>query len=232
MWKWIRRHKNTIVVSIALLFHISGAIGMFTSSRDWFIRLTPLNLLLMMALLLWTQNGISKGFIAFFCICFITGMGVETIGVHTGWLFGQYEYGTVLGVRWNGVPLLIGVNWFIMVYCAGINMSKTIRNWHQANKGEKRPWMSEVQQRIIAFIDGALIVTVFDWIMEPVAVKLGFWTWLGNGQIPFYNYLCWFLVTALLLQVFLWLPFKKENVFAENLLIIQFLFFASLRTFL
>ena len=34
-------------------------------------------------------------------------------------------------------------------------------------------------------VDGATLAVAFDWLMEPVAVNLGYWTWHGNGEIPF-----------------------------------------------
>jgi putative membrane protein len=79
-------------------------------------------------------------------------------------------------------------------------------------------------------VDGALLATVFDWIMEPVAVKLGFWTWLGTGEIPLWNYVCWFGISALLMAVFQACSFPKRNLFAVHLLIIQTLFFLILRS--
>ena len=33
-------------------------------------------------------------------------------------------------------------------------------------------------------IDGATLAVFFDWLMEPVAVKLGYWTWNGDGIDP------------------------------------------------
>jgi putative membrane protein len=77
-----------------------------------------------------------------------------------------------------------------------------------------------------------MLATFFDMILEPVAVKLGYWKWLGNGSIPATNYLCWFLISALLITVFRLLRFSKHNQFAVHLLIIEMLFFAALRTFL
>lgn len=81
-------------------------------------------------------------------------------------------------------------------------------------------------------IDGATLAVMFDWLMEPVAVKLGYWQWLGNGEIPFYNYICWFVISVLLLIVFQFSQFPKQNKFAVNLLLIQAMFFLLLRTFL
>lgn len=81
-------------------------------------------------------------------------------------------------------------------------------------------------------MDGATLAVVFDWLIEPVAVKLGYWTWLGNGQIPMFNYISWFVISMLLLLIFHVLPFQKQNKFAVNLLLIQAMFFLLLRTFL
>ena len=73
---------------------------------------------------------------------------------------------------------------------------------------------------------------VFDWLMEPVAVKLGYWVWQGDGSIPMLNYICWFLISLLLLAVFHFAKFNKQNKFAVNLLLTQLMFFLLLRTFL
>ena len=87
--------------------------------------------------------------------------------------------------------------------------------------------------QLISFItDGALLATLFDFIIEPVAVKLGYWHWLDDGAIPFYNYTCWFFISIILLTVFRLLPFDKNNRLAVHLFIIQVLFFLLLRVFL
>jgi putative membrane protein len=80
-------------------------------------------------------------------------------------------------------------------------------------------------------IDASFLVFMFDWIMEPVAVKLGYWQW-ENNTIPLYNYLSWIIISAGLLTVFRKLNRDKHNVFAVHLFIIQLLFFVVLRTFL
>ena len=79
-------------------------------------------------------------------------------------------------------------------------------------------------------LDGALLAVLFDWLMEPVAVKLGYWIW--EGDIPFYNYFCWFVISSLLLWIFDKSRFEKRNKFAVHLLLIQSMFFLLLRTFL
>jgi putative membrane protein len=80
-------------------------------------------------------------------------------------------------------------------------------------------------------VDGALLATFFDWIMEPVAMKLGFWQWT-NDEIPFFNYTSWFVISFLLLAIFRRFFYVKANHFGVHLFIIQALFFMALRTFL
>ena len=62
--------KNTIqaiALFMALLFHISGLIGiLFTQYKDWFIANTYINLLLMAALIIVTHPLKNKGFFIFF----------------------------------------------------------------------------------------------------------------------------------------------------------------------
>lgn len=163
-------------------------------------------------------------------ICLLTGIAVEVIGVNTGWLFGQYAYGTVLGYQWKGVPLLIGVNWFIAIYCCGVTIHTFLRKLIGA-MGEGVGEHKKIQALSVV-IDGATLAVVFDWIIEPVATKLGFWTWGGSGAIPTFNYVCWFGISLLLLTCFYFFNFGKSNKFAVHLLLIQILFFLLLRTFL
>jgi uncharacterized membrane protein len=38
----------------------------------------------------------------------------------------------------------------------------------------------------------ALLMVIFDWCMEPAAMKLGYWTW-RDGNLLLRNYLAWFI---------------------------------------
>ena len=184
----------------------------------------------MAALLVWNQHGKNVSFFLFFMLAFITGMATEMIGVHTGWLFGEYQYGQVLGPKINGVPWLIGLNWFVVVFCSGSVMLQ-MQDWFK-RKLEKQDFpMTTGIAALSLVIDGAMVAVFFDWIMEPVAMKLGFWQW-QNSEVPFYNYLCWFVISALLLLAYRLFSFSKPNHFAVHLFIIQALFFLVLRTFL
>ncbi len=223
--------KIEIATAIAVLFHIIGLVGLLFFDKTFFLQSTSINLLLMFALLLWTQHEKNIYFFLFLIVCFCVGIAVEIIGINTKILFGDYTYGNVLGYKVQHVPLLIGVNWFIIIYCCGISIHTLLMkaiNSISADTGKK----PMVLKALSVIIDGATLAVLFDWMMEPVAVKLGYWTWNGDGSIPFYNYICWFLVSILLLVAFHFAKFNKQNKFAVNLLLIQLMFFLLLRTFL
>ena len=220
--------KYQIATFLAILFHAIGLTGILFFDRNFFIHSTPFNLLLMFVLLLWTQVKANSWFWIFLAACFITGVAVEMIGVNTGLLFGDYKYGDVLGKQLKQVPLLIGINWFIIIYCCGVSvhtlLMRIVQNMPAANGG------SATLKVLAVIVDGATLAVFFDWLMEPVAVKLDYWHW--NGPIPVYNYICWFFVSVLLLLVFQVCKFEKRNKFAVNLLLIQVMFFLVLRTFM
>ena len=223
--------KYQIATFLAILFHLVGLIGILFFDNPFFIESTPFNLLLSGALLVWTQEEKNKYFYFFVLLTFAVGFTVEVIGVNTGFLFGNYSYRKVLGFHWQKVPLVIGVNWFIVIYCCGISMYSLLTRVIK-KVAEKTQAPPQVLKAISVITDGAILAVLFDWIIEPVAIKLGFWQWQGNGDIPLYNYVCWITISALLLTAFHFLKFNKQNKFAINLLLIQVMFFLLLRTFL
>ncbi len=222
--------KYQIATFIAILFHTIGLIGLLSFNSSFILQSTPFNLLLSGSLLVWTQNEKNRYFYFFIAVSFVVGFSAEAIGVNTGLLFGNYSYGKALGFQWQKVPLVIGVNWFIVLYCSGISihtlLTKVIK---QVSIKTMAP--PPVLKAISVIADGATLAVLFDWLMEPVAIKLGFWQWADN-DIPVYNYICWITISALLLTVFHFCKFNKQNKFAVNLLLIQVMFFLLLRTFL
>lgn len=225
------KSKNNIATAIAILFHATGLLGIIVGNTSFFAQLTTMNMLLMFVLILYTHGVDHWSFYFFILLCVVTGYLVEYTGVHTGLLFGDYEYGNTLGIKYKGIPLIIGINWFIIVYCCGVSIYTLTAVVKKRLLPEQR---STYDKWSIAslLIDGALLATFFDWIMEPVAVQLHFWKWNTDGEIPILNYITWFVVSCCLLAVFAIGKFKKANKFAIHLLLIEVMFFLLLRTFI
>ena len=218
-----------MATAIAVLFHTIGFVGIVFFKSNFILQSTPVNLLLMFGLLIWTQQNKNYFFWLFLLIAVATGIAVEIIGVNTKLLFGDYSYGDVLGYKIKNVPLIIGINWFVIIYCCGVSIHTLLVKAIDkvAVDTATKPMALKA---LSVIVDGATLAVFFDWLMEPVAVQLGYWKWAGD--IPFYNYLCWFLVSMILLTAFHFFKFNKQNKFAIHLLMIQVMFFLLLRTFL
>ena len=223
-----RSHQFVWSVVAALVVHIAGLIGMVWGDPAWFASKTPMNLLLMFGLLILNQPRRDSGFYLFLILGFATGMFTEMIGVQTGILFGQYAYGSVLGPSWKGVPFLIGLNWFVTVFIAA-GMARLA--FERLSPRGASPLDNGLVKFLLLPLAGAAIATAFDWIMEPAAVSLGFWTWAGDGSIPMLNYICWFAISWLLLTAGMFLRIDVRNRFSVPLLLIQSAFFLLLRLF-
>ena len=200
-------------IFLALLVHIAGAIGIAFFNREFFISYTAGNLLIMFVLLMWNEAELNLVLLKAFVFAFLTGLITEIIGVNTGLLFGSYHYGEVFGEKLMGVPFLIGLNWFCIVYASFqvVLMSK---------------WVSRLNTVGVAVLTAGL-ATIFDWIMEPVAIDLGFWKW-HTAEIPFLNYACWFGISFIVALFFHKTGVRKTNPFAIYLFFTQLLFFVFL----
>lgn len=222
--------KNRFFWSIffLLLIHVSGAIGMVFYDKEIFASMTPYNLMLMFLILLGNEKTISINFIIALILGSVTGFFAEFLGINYGILFGEYTYGNILGIKWFGVPLLISLNWFSIVYCSFVTSGQLLKSTNKK--------FGEGNKKLIPFfflnaLCTAVLTTSFDWLMEPVAVQLNFWSW-ENGDIPLFNYLCWFAVSFMISWSFSSLKISVVNPFSKWLLAVQAVFFLFLRIFL
>ncbi|WP_224999841.1 carotenoid biosynthesis protein [Cesiribacter sp. SM1] len=193
--------------------YAAGVVGLLLpQSRQLFQLLTPFHLLLTASILFWFHKGWSRQFILFCLVAFGVGYGVEVAGVHTGKIFGEYRYGGAFGFKIFEVPLLIGLNWLVLVYIAGVICAPL-------------KWPAWARAGIAA----ALLIGL-DVLMEPVSGTFDFWYW-ANDKIPLQNFVAWFATAYLLLLLFYLLPLQRQNRMALPLYIMQLLFFVSLLLF-
>lgn len=169
--------NEKILVLFISIFYLVGAIGLsIPTTKDLFLDLSPYHLLLNLIVLILARKNTSNTFLLFSFLVFFLGMLIEIIGVHSGILFGEYAYGSVLGIKFMGVPLIIGVNWLVLVICCST-------------------WMMELKTSVwVKTALSAALMTALDILIEPIAVRFEYWTWQG-GEIPVYNYICWFALS-------------------------------------
>ncbi|RYU90584.1 carotenoid biosynthesis protein [Mucilaginibacter terrigena] len=198
-------------IIIIVLFHVVGLVGLsIPATRPLFLQIVPFHLLLMLVVITLGHEKQDNRFGKFILSVFLLGFIAEWVGVHTGVLFGNYAYGKTLGLKLFDIPLMIGVNWFLLVYAVGVTMQR-----------------SRLKSPFFRVITGAAILVTLDLLIEPVAVKFDYWQWL-DGIIPLKNYICWFLLSVLMLGIFEWFKFKKQGKAAVVLLITEFVFFGAL----
>lgn len=202
---------NKQAVSTILIFHLAGLVGLILPfTRPLFLYIVPFHLLLMLAVIGLNHKAIDGRFIVFVFVTFILGLIAEWIGIHTHLLFGDYSYGNTLGFKLSGVPLIIGCNWFMLIYSAGVFMQR-----------------SRLKNFLIRALIGAFLLVLLDVLIEPIAIHLDYWHW-ANSIIPLKNYICWFGVSFLMLLLFEAFRFKQQSVVAIVFLLTQFVFFGLL----
>lgn len=199
--------KGAIGLLIAL--HVVGIIGMLSPLREYFLVLTPFNLLISLAILIYFHEEKSRKFYFIMAVIMIAGFIIEIIGVNTGWPFGVYEYGDPLGPKLLGTPFMIGVNWFILSYCGAMLFKKVTK--------------SMLANAVLA----GLSITAFDMILEPVAIHLNFWTWSAES-VPIQNYITWAICISLFAYLIYKIESRLKNPISNWVLAVQVIFFAGL----
>ena len=200
--------KINLSLGLIWLFHISGALGIIYGNADWFINATPVNLMISFLILLLNTALTRKTLLVLLC-CYLAGLFAEIIGVRYGLLFGNYSYGATLGIHWQQVPLLIGINWCLLVSICG-TMASTFFNsfWKRA-------------------LMGTFLMLFLDLLIEPVAPVLDFWTF-DEGIAGVHNYVGWALVAFPLQALFAYTHCKTDSKFSFHLYFLQSFFFILL----
>ncbi len=201
--KWLK--VQYVIIFLAIIY-FTGVLGL--SSEGWrplFRSLTPYNLLLSAGLLALYHRPWSYRVFLAFSLVFIGGMVAEIYGVDTGYIFGHYTYGDVLGVKVLGTPLMIGINWLMLIYMVYVITSSMVLGW------------------LPRIITGAFMMVFYDLLLEPVAIRLDYWSWGGMG-IPLQNYLAWWILSALFIAGWIIMDIRIKNPLAPALFLIHLAF--------
>ncbi|SFQ26225.1 carotenoid biosynthesis protein [Hymenobacter arizonensis] len=203
----VNTRRLRVAQGLVLLFHITGFVGLaFVDDPSFYLRFTPLTLVLTAGLLFSFQPGRSVGFWSFCIVVALLGFAIEVFGVHFGWFFGHYNYGDTLGYKMLGVPLAIGLNWLVLTYSCGI-LARYLP-------------LPELPRTLLA----ALLMVGLDMCIEPVASTYDFWHWTAN-VIPFQNFRDWFIFSCILQMLFNRANFTKSNALVPLVYLTQLLFF-------
>lgn len=206
--EYFQRYKTYFFISLLVIFYSVGLVGLNSQSRDYFLSLSFFNLALSFAILLLARIQHNLKFYLFVVFAFFLGMSAEWLGVHTGFLFGDYFYGESLGVKWFGVPIIIGVNWIMLTMISASIVQLLKIHW------------------LLKALGGTFLMLLLDILIEPVAIVSDYWYW--NGEIPISNFIGWIIVAFILQTLYFGGKLAEPNKVGISLYIIQVIFFLTL----
>lgn len=206
------KNQALLIQGFLTIIYVVGMIGF--AIPEWKEKFLPTSGIVLylstIALALASKNKLK--FMVFMAIAFVIGFGTEAIGVNTGYLFGDYLYGSNLGPKFLNVSVVIGLLWGVLALSA-----------------------ASIVDRIVIFnkakvFFSALLMLLVDVIMEPVAIASDFWAWSGT-EVPMYNYICWFLIAFVLQMILRKLRLNEKNKVYDTLLVLMVLFFSFLNLY-
>jgi putative membrane protein len=131
-----------------------------------------------------------------FCIPAIgLSLSSELLGTSTGFPFGAYSYLSGLGYKIaNLVPFTIPLSWFYMGFSAFLVSTTVLR------------FGTGLGQRVSAVFLGALMLTSWDFVLDPAMSQTPypFWEWHQAGEfygMPYQNFIGWMGTGALFMTV-------------------------------
>ncbi len=202
---------NTLKVKLfIMIFFTVGVVAIYTPySSAFFVSLTPFALLLSFFFLLVFHKKFDFKHLWVFLTIFIVGFLVEMIGTNTGLIFGNYRYGPTLGISLWNTPLMIGLNWVMVIYLTASIISKLKLS------------------KPLTVLAASLLTVGYDLVLEQIAPKMMMWTWEGD-IIPFKNYVAWFVLSLIFHSLVQYSHIKTKNKLALVIFITQLVFFVLL----
>ena len=202
------------IIFIYLIFTV-GIIGhLYSPLRELMLKLTPFTLLITGMVVFFEAFADRKNYLLYWgVITYILTFTLEAIGVNSGLIFGNYTYGKTLGFSVFNVPLIIGFNW-VLVILGAVGITQIF-----------------FKNIFLNSFFSALLAVIFDFILEPIAIRLDYWNWQNNA-IPVQNYIAWFIIAFIASLIFYKLKVKIKSSIFIHYFFIQLIFFIILLVFI
>lgn len=171
------KNIKTYGLYFLILVYVSGAIG-FYFYPEFFKPFTPVTLLLTFCVFISFQDYRNPEYRISVITLSILTFTIEVIGVNTGLIFGDYHYGNSLGPKMFQVPLVISINWALLINC-GVLIAERL---------------SHIP--VLLAVASALIVTLYDICLEVVAPIMDMW-YFEKQAAGIQNFVAWFIISFL-----------------------------------
>jgi putative membrane protein len=209
------RKKEFETKVFIFIFYAVGIIGLLVPATfSLFVQLIPFALILSSLLLaLFQTTELNLKSAAVFMFIFIVSLLIEMVGVNTGLPFGNYQYGNSLGIKLYNTPLLISLNWLLLIYITAAVFEKY--QFHS----------------FLKIIFASTLMVSYDLILEQVAPIMDMWSF-KDLHVPINNYVSWFGISLFFHTLIKTFKIKTGNKLAWIILVSQFVFFLILALFL
>lgn len=165
-------------LTFVIFYCVGLALYFVPITHKLFIMLTPYTLVLTALIIFYHHKKWNSITMAVFAGIFVLSIVAEIIGVATGKLFGVYNYQHGLGFKIFEVPVLIGLNWVVLIYSSNSILSKFS------------------SKKTVVIIGSALLMVLYDIILEKAAPLMEMWDFKDSNP-PINNYVMWFLLSLL-----------------------------------
>lgn len=146
-------------------------------------------------------------------IAYAGTFATEALGVATGLIFGEYAYGATMRIQWLGVPLVIALNWTLLILATN-DLARRI-----------------IDHPLAVSLLASVMIAAYDYFIEPVAILLDYWQWEG-GIVPVQNYVAWSLVALVFSLPLNFYRIRYRSPVLPVYLLAQLLFFILLAAWL
>jgi uncharacterized membrane protein len=200
--------ENFVIMLISIFFLAGFFFHQMDLTRKLVMSITDIFLFLANGVVIYFlfKKHFSGKILVWSFLVFISTFFIEYIGVITGVIFGGYHYGETMLFQIGNVPVIIAVNWTILI----------LATYSIALRITSSPVLSPILSSVF--------IVIFDIILEPVAMHLDYWQWEMN-TVPIRNYIAWFtisLVSASFLSV---LKINPDSKILRGFFFIQLGFF-------
>lgn len=202
-----------VVVFFTYFFLLFGALW---NATGWFSGLmyyttSPMMLILGLLTLLSVEKKFFVKISLWFIVTAFVTVALEWVGQETGKVFGSYAYSDFLFPQVFNVPIVIGISW-AGVCLGAIGLLQRSRKILPHSTSTK-------------MLLTGLLMAGFDLLLEPVAIKLSYWSWSGNFP-PLQNFLAWAIIGSIFsLPVYLIMKNVRLTKLAFHTFLAQVIYF-------
>ncbi|QYO66661.1 isopentenyl-diphosphate Delta-isomerase [Leptolyngbya sp. 7M] len=191
------QNKQAVIVAAVLIFLAIGAFFMVNVELPtWSHYVSAINIALFALPSFWAVRrwlGWRDGSVLVLVLG-VYALAIETSAIVTGFPYGHFGYSDLLGYRIFGlVPWNVAFAWtplMLGAYAIAANL---------------------FGGGVLRVITATLIITLFDIVLDPGAVYLGFWQYEGGGwfyNVPISNFAGWLVsgaVGAVIIEIIVWI---------------------------